>query len=261
MISVVTPALNASSTIQRTLRSVHEQGYERVEHIVVDGGSTDGTVELLRSAPGVRWVSEADSGLSNAVNKGIAMASGDIVGWLNADDLYLPGALGLVGRAFHEHPGHEWLTGPCLIVDGEDREIRRPITAYKNLLLRRYSLRSLLVQNFVSAPSTFVRAGALREVGGLDEELRLAMDYDLWLRLGHRSEPIVLRDPLAAFRMVPGTLSMEQFDRQFAEHAAIGARHGKAHRSRASLNRIASHAIVAVYGAIRHVQRRQVDRR
>src|SRR4029453_6680561 len=86
--SIVTPCLNAVKTLEATLESVAVQDYPLVEHIVVDGGSTDGTLALLRSRPDVRWISEPDEGLSDAVNKGIAMATGDLIGWLNADDLY-----------------------------------------------------------------------------------------------------------------------------------------------------------------------------
>ena len=97
-ITVVTPSFNAAATIDETLRSVREQDYPHVEHVVVDGGSTDGTVDILDRAEGVCYVSEPDRGLSHAMNKGVAMASGSIVGWLNADDVYLPGALRARGR-------------------------------------------------------------------------------------------------------------------------------------------------------------------
>src|SRR3954465_6127677 len=120
LLTVVTPCLNAASTLPEALASV-PPGPE-VEHVVVDGGSTDGTVEMLSGASGVRFVSEADRGLSDAMNKGVAMASGEYIGWLNADDYYLPGALDTVLAAL---PSSQpvWLTAPCLIVDGSGREI------------------------------------------------------------------------------------------------------------------------------------------
>src|SRR4051812_18150538 len=91
-ISIITPAYQAAGTLPATLESVRAQGYPGLEHIVVDGDSTDGSVELLRAAEGVRWISEPDRGLADAMNKGVAMATGDIIGELNADDVYLPGA-------------------------------------------------------------------------------------------------------------------------------------------------------------------------
>src|SRR3954451_25350744 len=120
LLSIVTPCLNAASTLPQALDSVRSQGLgEAVEHVVVDGGSVDGTVDLLRDASGVKWVSEPDRGLSDAMNKGIALASGRYIGWLNADDFYLPGALHRVRRAVDPPAAAPlWLTAPCLIVDG-----------------------------------------------------------------------------------------------------------------------------------------------
>ena len=116
-ITIVTAALNSERTIAETLRSVREQAYAgELEHVVVDGGSTDGTLEIVRAA-GLRFVSEPDRGLTDALNKGIAMARGEIVGSLNSDDTYLPGALARVGEAFAAHPEVEWVTGRCPIVD------------------------------------------------------------------------------------------------------------------------------------------------
>ncbi len=151
-ITIVTPCLNARRPAGRA-RERADQGYDGdVEHLVIDGGSTDGTLDVLESAPGVRYISEPDRGLSDAVNKGFRMAGGEIIGWLNADDVYLPGALARVGAAFAGAQDAPWVTGACLILDDRDREIRRAVTAYKNFFLRRYSYSLLLVQNFVSVP-------------------------------------------------------------------------------------------------------------
>ncbi len=151
--TIVTPCLNGAATLSSTLESVRDQDYGgEVEHVVVDGGSTDGTLDILASAPDVRYISEPDRGLSDAVNKGIRMARNEVVGWLNADDIYLPGALGRVGKALADRPDALWATGPCLIIDADGREIRRFVTGYKSFLLRRYSYRMHLVQNFVPRP-------------------------------------------------------------------------------------------------------------
>jgi len=250
-ITVITPSFNAAATIGEALASVRDQGYEDLEHLVVDGGSTDGTVDILRDAPGIRFVSEPDRGLAHAMNKGIAMASGEIVGELNADDRYLPGALDAVGRAFAARPGAEWLTGRCLIIDADGREIRRPITAYKNWLLRHYSFRLYLTQNFVSCPSTFVRKDAYEAVGPLDPRYRISMDYDVFLRIARRWEPVVLDQELAVFRMEEGTLSIDGFEQQFVEHAEQARRHGTGHPVPVAANQVISRGIVLVYRALR----------
>jgi glycosyltransferase involved in cell wall biosynthesis len=251
-ITIVTPCLNARTTIELALESVRTQGYEgEVEHLVIDGGSTDGTLEVLERADEVRFTSEPDRGLSDAVNKGIRLAQGDVIGWLNADDVYLPGALARVAAALGANPQAEWATGRCLIIDAAGREIRRPVTAYKDFFLRHYSFRLHLVQNFVSCPSTFVRRSAYDAVGLLDERFRYSMDYDLWLRLAQRSEPVVIDHPLAAFRMAEGSLSMSGFDRQFAEHVQNAREHGRAHPLAVAANRALSRLIVATYHGMR----------
>jgi glycosyltransferase involved in cell wall biosynthesis len=251
--SLVTPCLNAEATLRQALASVREQTADlQVEHLVIDGGSTDGSLEILRSAPGVRSISEPDRGLSDAMNKGIRMATGDVVGWLNADDLYRPGALARVVEAFTARPGALWLTGACEIIDRDGHEIRRAVTAYKRLLLSHYSFPLFLTQNFIASPSTFVRRTAFDEVGMFDERFRYSMDYDMWLRLARREAPIVLGgDALASFRMAKGSLSMSGFERQFVEHAENAREHGEGHRLAVAANRVSSRAIVLAYRLLR----------
>jgi glycosyltransferase involved in cell wall biosynthesis len=258
--TIVTPCLNGAATLREALESVRGQDYPgEVEHIVVDGGSTDGTLDILEEwgaagEAGLQYLSEPDRGLSDAVNKGIGMGRGDVVGWLNADDVYLPGSLARVGKAFADRPEALWATGPCLIMGADGEEIRRAVTRYKNLFLRRYSYRLHLVQNFVSSPSTFVRRAGFDRIGMLDERFKYSMDYDLWLRLGHLQPPLVLDQPLAAFRMAEGSLSMTGFERQFAEHAQNASEHGAGHPVAVGLNRLTSRLIVAVYRTMRRVR-------
>jgi GT2 family glycosyltransferase len=259
-ITIVTPCLNAAATLPTALESVRSQPYEgEVEHLVIDGGSTDGTLEILRAAPGVRFVSEPDRGLSDAVNKGIRLAEGEVVGWLNADDVYMPGALDRVGRAFAEHPDALWATGGCLIIDDDGKEIRRLVTAYKDFFLRHYSYSLHLVQNFVSCPSTFVRRSAFDQVGLLEERFAYSMDYDLWLRLGRLSPPVILDQTLAGFRMAPGSLSMSGFERQFLEHAQNAREHGRGHPFAVAANTAMSRLIVHVYRLLRRLRSGQPE--
>jgi glycosyltransferase involved in cell wall biosynthesis len=255
-ITIVTPAFNARATIEETLASVRAQDHPDVEHIVVDGGSTDGTVDVLRATDGVRWVSEPDRGLAHAMNKGIAMATGEVIGELNADDRYRPGALRAVAAAFEAPSGVEWVTGRCPIIDAAGREIRRPVTAYKNALLRRYSFGLYLTHNFVSAPATFFRTDVLREIGGFDERYRISVDYDLQLKLARRGDPMMLDRDLAEFRMAEGSLSMAGFERQFAEHAEQARRHGADRPLAVAANCVLSRAIVFAYRGMRAVRAR-----
>jgi glycosyltransferase involved in cell wall biosynthesis len=212
--------------------------------VVVDGGSTDDTVAILERSEGVRFVSEPDRGRADAVNKGVAMSSGEVIGWLNADDRYEPGALRAVGEAFASDPGAMWATGFCRIVGGDGDEIRPAVTRYKNFLLRRWSYSLYLTQNFV-------RRAALEEAGPLDERYLTSHDYDLWLRVARRHDPVVIERTLSCFRMVEGTASMEGFERQFREHAEAARRHGDGHPLPVAANAAMSRLIVLVYRALR----------
>ncbi len=254
-ITIVTPSLNSAGTIAETLRSVRDQRYEGpLEHVVVDGGSSDQTLDIVRAA-GLRYVSEPDRGLTHALNKGIAMAEHEVVGSLNSDDTYLDGALAAVGRAFAATPKREWVTGRCLIVDADGHEIRPGVSAYKDFLLRRHRFAVHLVNNYVSAPSTFARLSALRAVGGYDERFHYSADYDMWLKLGRRGPPVVLDRPLATFRMAGDSLSLTGFEQQFREHAQNAREHGAGHPLPVALNRMASRGIVLAYRARRRMAR------
>jgi glycosyltransferase involved in cell wall biosynthesis len=253
-IAVITPCLDAAATIEEAIESVRSQGYPRVEHLVVDGGSTDGTLEILERL-GVRYVSEPDDGRVDAVNKGVAITSGEVIAWLNADDRYHPGALQAVGEAFAADASATWVTGYCDIVDAAGGEIRAGVTGYKNWLLRHWSLPLYLTQNFVSDPATFVRREALERVGPLDPRYRISHDYDFWLRIGRERPPVVLDRTLSSFRMTEGTQSMEGFERQFQEHAECARIHGAGHPIPVAVNSVMSRLIVLVYKTLRTVRR------
>lgn len=205
-----------------------------MEWIVIDGGSTDGTTDLLSHLhdPRVSWVCESDRGQSHAINKGLRRATGDIVAWLNSDDLYTPGALSRVVDAFAKAPDRHWLVGRCDIIDHHNRPIRRWITAYKNRRLDRYCFRNLLRENFVSQPAVFWRRNILDKTGPLDESLYFTMDYDLWLRLGMLGDPILLEPTLAQFRLHPDSKSGQKDRRQFHEQWHVARRYF--HRDRLS---------------------------
>ncbi len=201
-ISVITPSFNQGHLIEQTIVSVLEQEYDDLEYIVVDGGSTDGTLDVLkRYEHRLRWLSERDRGQSDAINKGMQMATGDVIAFLNSDDLYEPGALFRIGSFFHDHPEVQWATGRCRIIDGDGREIRRAVTAFKNFLLGHFSYRLLLVTNPISQPATFWRRSILEAFGGFDLDDHLVMDYEYWLRIGARYRPAIISEYLASFRI------------------------------------------------------------
>lgn len=247
-ISIITPSFNQAGFIRRTIESVESQAGRAVspkrergstrdtttsgntsaralfelEHIIVDGGSTDGTVDILKSyGQAIRWISEKDEGQADALNKGLAMATGDVIGWVNSDDLYEPGCLATVARVFESEPQTQWVYGKVRIVDAQDREIRRWITRYKNLRMRRYSFPKLLAENWISQMGVFWRASAGREVGAFRKDLHYCMDYNFWLRLGQRWPGRFIDQYLAAFRWYPSSKSGAGFRKQFAEEYAV----------------------------------------
>ena len=222
-ITIVTPSFNGRRFLEETSRSIlSQQGDFDLEWIVIDGGSTDGTPDFLRTFdhdPRVRWLSEGDRGQSHAINKGLAMAGGDVVAWLNTDDLYAPGALAAVAEAFAGNPSAQWLVGLYQIIDDAGRTIRPSVARYKERSLRRYSYRRLLRENFISQPAVFWRRTFGEKVGPLDESLHYTMDYDLWLRMGREADPLFVDRVLAQFRLHPtsktGRVNREQFDEQY----------------------------------------------
>jgi glycosyltransferase involved in cell wall biosynthesis len=201
-ISVVTPSYNQAHFLEQCLRSVHEQeGDFEIEHLVIDGGSTDGTVELLEEWKSKLWyVSEPDRGQSHAINKGIKKATGDLIVWLNSDDFLLPGALKALVSYFRENPDKRWAYGRCLSVDTQGRPNRQKLYGFKNLIQKRYSYPKLLLGNYISQPATFFKREIFETVGGLNENLDYAMDYDLWLRFGLMSDAGTIDREMAAFR-------------------------------------------------------------
>lgn len=222
-ISVVIPSLNHARFLSLALTSALEQtGPFDLEVLVIDGGSTDGTVELLRSyGDRIRWVSEPDGGQSDALNKGFRLATGDVLGWLNSDDLYQPGALAAVAGAFQQFPQVEWVHGQTEVIDAAGRVRRRWVTAYKRWYCRRYSYRRLLTDNFVQPNSVFWRRELTERVGVADPDLHLSMDYDLWLRFARSSPPLYLDVPIACFRWYPTSKSGAHYPQQFREVRSI----------------------------------------
>jgi glycosyltransferase involved in cell wall biosynthesis len=202
-ISVITPSFNQAEYIERTLNSVLFQETDfRFELIVMDGGSTDGTLEILKKyQEKIRWISEKDDGQADAINKGLKLATGEILAYLNSDDVYLPGTLQRVADLLDDNPDKEWLYGQCNIIDENDREIRKGITRYKNWSGSEFSYNRLLTENYISQPAVFFRRTALDIAGDFNPDLHYAMDYDMWLRLSQISPPIVFNDYLASFRM------------------------------------------------------------
>jgi glycosyltransferase involved in cell wall biosynthesis len=176
--SIVTPSYNQARFIERTIQSVLQQRYPDFEHIIIDGGSTDGTVEILKKYSHLRWKCESDRGQADAINKGLRMATGEILAWINSDDYYLPGVFERVAKAYNDVRKPDIILGDVLVVGEQGRVIgrRRALPYDRNMLL--------LGTNYIQQPAVFFTRRALEKAGYLDETLHYALDWDLWLRFG-----------------------------------------------------------------------------
>jgi hypothetical protein len=193
---------------------VAAQSYGAVEHIVIDGRSDDGTVERLAAAAGVRWVSEPDRGQVDAINKGFRMATGSMLGWLNADDVLLPDAVARVVEAFGRDPRLGLVYGDCRIVEDEGEVLtwRAP---------RRLTLPLLEAGSSIPQPGSFVARWAYERIGWLDESFELAMDVDLWLRLLSAGvENRSVGGVLSEFELTPGSKTVTMPRARFFEENA-----------------------------------------
>jgi glycosyltransferase involved in cell wall biosynthesis len=200
-ISVVTPSFNQGLYIERTIQSViGQKGDFELDYIIIDGGSNDSTLDTLKKySPYLTWRSESDQGQSDAINKGLRMAKGDILAWLNSDDTYESGALQCIADAYKQSRFY-WGFGDCRIMDESDRTIRHLITWYKISQSKHYSYKRLLRRDFISQPAAFFSRQAYEEVGEIDPSLYYSMDYDYWLKLGKRHPPLYINRFLANFR-------------------------------------------------------------
>ena len=253
LVSIVTPSLDQGTFVERTLESVlSQQGDFDLEYLVQDGGSSDGTLEILeRHKDRISLVVERDSGQADAVNRALRRARGEIVGWVNSDDLLRPGAVQAVVEAFRAAPSALWLHGRCDIVDETDRLIRRPVAAYKDFRARHHRMDRLLVENYVSQMTVFWRRSLQDRVGLLDPSLRYTFDYDLWLRFAAVAPPVYLPCTLAAFRWRTASKSSSSFEAQFAEDWAVFLRHAPDDRWLRLRKRLRTAQILAVYRFLR----------
>ena len=202
-ISVVTPSFNQARYLEQTLLSVLEQNYPNLEYIVVDGGSTDGSLSILErySQLLAYWGSEPDRGQSDAIAKGFHRATGDILCWLNSDDVLLPGALNRVGRYFQLHPKVEAVSGGAFIIDAAGAPARAAYGSYTLGVPSTFDRFRFFGQEGVFQQATFWRADAYEAVGGIDRKFQFAMDLDLFTRLAKRRRFGWLPCMLACFRL------------------------------------------------------------
>jgi glycosyltransferase involved in cell wall biosynthesis len=194
-ISIITPSFNQADYLDETICSVLDQGYPDVEYIVVDGASTDGSVGIIKehSERLTWWVSEMDAGQADAINKGFARATGEIVAWLNSDDVYMPDTLAKVAELFAANPDAGIIYGDVLSIDGDGN----PINVQR---FSQYRIEDLMAFRIISQPGIFMRRSVLEQAGYLDEDYHFLLDHHLWLRMAQLAPMVYSPQILAKAR-------------------------------------------------------------
>lgn len=214
-LSVVTPSYNTLKYLKETVKSIHSQNYPNLQHIIMDGASTDGTVEYGQSLENVEFYSEKDRGQTHAINKAMAKCTGEIIGWLNSDDLYEAGTLKFIGEFFSENPDIDYIHSDINIINEESEYIG--VSKASEL-----STQSILKANPIKQPTLFMRKRVIDTLGELDESLHYVMDMEYWLRLSMTDfKGYSLPDRrLSSFRIMEGTkteANFESFIREWSE--------------------------------------------
>lgn len=220
-ISIITPCYNKGEFIKETIECVRNQNYPFIEHIIVDGGSTDQSIDIIKHyefLPYLRWISEKDQGQSDAINKGMLMATGEIVTWLNSDDLFYPNAINDMGRAFSENSNLDVVYGTGVKMDVYGKVTKEiPFQVFRKNFFKNAIT--------ILQPSVFFKRRVYFESGGLDKNLKYAMDWDLFLRFEKKAKFLAIPDKIAMLRCYDNTKTAQGGWERQKEIAQVGLRH------------------------------------
>lgn len=202
-ISIIVPTYNCDKFIVRCLTSILENGYRDLEVIVVDGCSNDRTLDIVKYFENkyynLRLISEKDRGEPDAINKGMKLATGDIIAYLDADDVYSKGCFETINNYFLSH-SNMWVYSKCWIINEDDIETRKLVTQFKEKFQNNYSYSTLLMFDYIAQPSVFWRRQIVEEIGYFDVNNKLTFDYDYWLRIGKKYKAGFINEYLASWR-------------------------------------------------------------
>jgi glycosyltransferase involved in cell wall biosynthesis len=230
-ISIVIPSFNKASYIGITLDSIFQQKYSNLEVIVQDGGSTDGTVEIIKKFAEeypIIWESKKDKGQVDAINRGFLKATGEILAFINADDLYSPDAFLSVLNAYTNNPNALWFAGYGKIINEEDVEIAKFWISCKNILLRLNSyFLLLLTSNYLMQPSVFITKEAYQKFGPFTGVGKYIFEYEMWLKLGRVSMPVIIPSTLSKFRISKSNMSSLYYNELFKKDLEVTRRFSK----------------------------------
>jgi len=219
--SIVTPTLNHGGFIRDTIESVLNQDYDNFEHIIIDGGSTDNTLDILNEYKHLKWISEKDTGPANAINKGFRMATGDLFAWLNSDDYYEKNVFSPISQYFEKDLNIKFLYGNLTFIVGGPEEFSFEKT-------RRPSKDYFVHQNadYLRQPCTFFRKELFMKVNGLDEDIKIVFDYDLFIKMLKITEPHYIDQKIAYQRLYDTTLTKRNLTKQAFEIFKVSRKNG-----------------------------------
>ncbi len=205
LFTIITPTLNQADFIEETIKSVLNQKDVDLEYWVIDAGSTDGTLEILKKYKkefsNFNFISEKDKGQPDAINKGLKLAKGDIIAYINSDDAYTENALSKIKKIALTEFDYKWFYGKSIIINEKGQKTRPVFNKAKNFFSKRYSFFRLLCFNIISQPACFIRRDAIKEVGLFDDEDQYTFDYEYWLRLGEKFTGLFVDEDLAFYRV------------------------------------------------------------
>jgi glycosyltransferase involved in cell wall biosynthesis len=261
LVSIITPSFNQGHFIEETLLSIQNQAYKNVEHIVIDGGSKDQTILVLKKySPSISWISEPDDGQTNAINKGLKRSHGEIIAYLNSDDLYLPETIQTIVDFFDEHPEIDMVYGDIIHIDKQSQYIETVKTG--TIVFEKYLTGGV----YLPQPTVFFRRKILEKIGYFDEKLDLAMDLDYWIRIFLNFQTAYIPVVLAKARIYPEAKSSAQglkyldekiyiLEKTFSDENTTVSFFGTIDTAKKVKNRSCS--FVYFYGGLEYQERRQ----
>jgi glycosyltransferase involved in cell wall biosynthesis len=224
-ISIITPSFNQSQYLEKTIQSVVDQNYPNLEYIIMDGGSTDGSVDIIKKYTNIitHWESNPDKGQADAIFRGFEQTTGDIIAWINSDDYYLDGAFASVGEFFAQHPEIQWIIGNGIFVDKNNKKLLDyycPPVDHDRLL--HFGMT-------IFQPTMFIKREFFFKCGGFDRGLQCSFDYDLVLRLSTYGPPGIINSMLAAFRFHKTSKTETMSEVNISENQIIRKKYGISH--------------------------------
>lgn len=231
-ISVIIPSYNKVRFIEKTLESIVSQEYPNLEVLIQDGGSNDGSLEVIKKysrkyPKTIKWESKRDNGQLDAINKGMNKASGDVLAYINADDLYEKRTFVRIAKEYLANSDALWFAGRGTVIDAEGWSIAKPVTWYKTMLLSFNFYPLLLMTNYLMQPSVFITRKAWEKYGPFIGVKEFITEYDLWLKIGKLQMPNVLNENLSKFRIEPATKTKQMSGKLLKEDEKIVKRYTK----------------------------------